>query len=397
MARGGDKWDDECCAVHDGTIADFRKLNYQLQDITQWKKMLVRSGANMVRVGKVAGGVATVALIGTGAGAVAAPAIGGAIGSMAGLSGAAATSHGLAVLGGGALAAGGLGMAGGTAAILLAAGALGGIGGGVLVNKYAGDIQGFRITKQHRGKKTAPRIIFINGFLSENQSLFDDWKPTLQAHFSDSPWYDVDWESKRLRDLGKLTLISGTTTALNKATQEAAKHAGKQAAKKLGPAALLSALLDIGGNPWWVAMAKAEKTGHLLADLISRTAPDSEYILLGHSLGAKVVYHTLQALAGRRGVPRRIRDVHLLGGAVGSNDVTWRGLSSAVSGRIYNYYSSNDQVLRILYRVGTLFTSDPIGRNRINLRSTKVKSHDVTALVGGHGEFKGRLVDYIKT
>ena len=74
MARGGDKWDGECCAVHDGSIADFKTLNRSLSDITKIRLITKRSDKNMLKVGKIAGGVGAVALVATGVGA-AVPAI----------------------------------------------------------------------------------------------------------------------------------------------------------------------------------------------------------------------------------------------------------------------------------------------------------------------------------
>jgi hypothetical protein len=395
MARGGDKWDDECCAVHDGSIADFRTLKIPLSDITKLRRITKRSGKNMVKVGKIAGGVGAVAVVATGVGAVAAPAIGGAIGSLGGLSGAAATSHGLAVLGGGALSAGGLGMAGGTVAVALTVGSLGGVGGGILVNKYVGDIQGFDIKKRHAGKSDQPNIIFVNGFLNQNQSLIEGWKPTLQKHYPSSNWYEVDWESKKLRDLGALAAKSGSKKAFTKIFKEVAKKAKKQSPKKLGPLAVLSTLLDLGGNPFWVALHKAQQTGYLLADLIIRTGAEKRYVLMGHSLGARVCYFTLQALSKRK-EGKRISEVHLLGGAVGSAKKDWYGLSSAVMGKIYNYYSLNDDILRILYSTSTLFQSAPIGRNKISIKNKTIRSYDVTKYVPGHTKYKTHLADYLK-
>ena len=393
MARGG-KWDDECCAVHDGSIADFKTLNKSLPDITKWRLLTKRSGKNMVKAGKVVGGIGAVALVATGVGAAVAPAIGGALGGLGGLSGAAATSHGLAVLGGGSLSAGGLGMAGGTAVVALTAGALGGVGGGILVNKYVGEIQGFDIKQRHKGKDAQPSVIFVNGFLNQNQSLIAGWKPTLTRHFPESNWYEIDWESKRLRDLGTLAAKTGANKAIKKMAVEAAKKASKQAAKKLGPLAVFAGILDIGGNPFWVAMSKAKQTGYLLADLILRTDPEKRYVLMGHSLGARVVYYTLQILAKRK-EKNRIVEVHLLGGAVGSSKKDWYGFSPYVLGHINNYFSLNDSILKILYKTSTLFSSNPIGRNSIQIKTPTVRNLDVTNTVSGHSQYRAGLKNYL--
>jgi len=393
MARSGIKWDDECCAVHDGTIGSFESLRIRLKDITEWKLVTRHRGVNIARIGKIAGGSVAVGLVATGAGAVLAPAAGGAVGAFKGLSGATAIKHGLAILGRGALAAGGFGMAGGTAVIAVGTGMLGGVGGGVLVNKYVGEIDGFDIKTHRRGSGT--QIVFINGLGSQSKSLLHHWKPTLRYNFGNNTWYELEWESKRRSDLGKLIRKELYKRTFRKTLEIAAKTATKQAAKKLSPAFWLSTLLEFGGNPWFVALSKAQKTGQLLADLILRADGRARYVLMGHSLGARVIYYTLQALAKAKVKQPRIREVHLLGGAVGRDRKSWTGIDSAVSGQICNYYSENDEVLRVLYKPGTLFMSKPIGRAPILYRSTKIRNINVTNLVNGHNEFKKHFHEFI--
>ena len=55
-------------------------------------------------------------------------------------------------------------------------------------------------------------------------------------------------------------------------------------------------------------------TGAILGDVIART-PDESYILVGHSLGARVMVTAAQALGTMAGAPR-LEDVHLLGAAI---------------------------------------------------------------------------------
>lgn len=352
MARAGKTWDDECCAVHDGTIGSFDSLRIRLKNITKWRLVTKREGANIAASAKIAG---------------------------------------VAVLGGGAVV---VGMAGGAIVITVGTGLLGTFGGGILVNKFVGEIDGFDINTRHRGSGT--QVIFINGLLSQDESLLQDWRPTLQDNFANNTWCELAWESKRLRDLGKLALKGAQKVAFLKGLEIAAKKGTKQAAKKFSPAILLPMVLELGGNPWFVALSKAQKTGQLLADLILRADGRARYVLFGHSLGSRVIYYTLQALAEADLKQPRIREVHLLGGAVGRDQKAWTGIDSAVSGPIYNYFSKKDDVLRVLYKMGTFFTSEPIGRGPIESNSNKIYNVDVTDDVGGHGEFKKNLPMYIR-
>jgi len=80
----------------------------------------------------------------------------------------------------------------------------------------------------------------------------------------------------------------------------------------------------------------------------------------GHSLGARVIYYALSALSTKRN-GRPIKEVYLLGGAVGNDEASWRGAASAVVGNIYNLYSDRDRVLAALYKMATAGQSAPSG------------------------------------
>jgi len=385
MSKGG-KWDNELCAEHDGSIASFDSLTLQLDDISDYEKIFKRNSYNLQKGAKIAafslGGAAVLGPLAL----AAAPAIGGAYGAaVLGFSGAVAESAGLAAIGGGAIAANGLGMAGGAAIIGAVGAALGGVSSGVISNSYFQEVKGFKIEKIKSG--TGPKILFIDGFLTENTPAPDDWNKALALTYPDNPWYYVRWESKRLLSLGKNLSGHGGQAVAQKFITKWAKQAAKQAAKKIGPIGWIATALGIVSNPWSVATIKAGQTGVLLAVLIARTK--SDYILFGHSLGARVIYYCLECLKGKS--DNFIADVHLLGGAVGNNSVEWEKTGLAVKGKINNYYSSNDWILATFYKAGTFFASTPIGRNPIQSNTKTINNVDVTDTVSGHTKHKENL------
>jgi pimeloyl-ACP methyl ester carboxylesterase len=136
-------------------------------------------------------------------------------------------------------------------------------------------------------------------------------------------------------------------------------------------------------------MAKASITGVFLADILARTR-DQEFILMGHSLGARVVYYTLQALATKK--QQIVRDAYLLGGAVGvGDDDAWLSATTAVKNIIHNCYSRKDIVLTCLYQGGNALMSKPVGIRPIKTQSDKIRNWDYSELIGGHSEWKTRL------
>ena len=139
------------------------------------------------------------------------------------------------------------------------------------------------------------------------------------------------------------------------------------------------------GNRWCCV------TGVLLSDIISRTQGD--YILCGHSLGARVIYYALTSLSTKE--EKWIKHVHLLGGAVGNKKKDWEQAANAVDGTIVNYYSEKDMVLATHFKVGTLFSSVPIGKNVIDVDG--VVDVNVTEQVTGHTMYKDRFSLFAKT
>ncbi len=394
-------WSGNFCSVHEGTIAKFETLNWKLSTISEYRDIVEREERNYKKIGTTAaftiGGAAVIAPLAL----AAAPAVGGAIGaSLLGYSGAAATNAGLATLGGGALAAGGAGMAGGVAVVTAAGTALGGRYGAVISNSYYGDIDGFEIIKIKPGK--GPSIICIDGFLTEkSKEAPDKWLCDLSKVYPENEIFYVKWEAKRLQDIANSASLVGGKEIAKKGLLGFAKSASKTAATKLAPVGIAFQALGLATNPWSVAGVKAYQTGALLADIIART--DKEYILIGHSLGARVIYSCLASLKTKDEF--FIKDVHLLGGAVNnncssnkdsSNSVNWSGINNSVSGNINNYFSSNDSVLKYLYKVGEGVKFDlgsPVGRHAIN--NTKINNVDVSNHVSGHTEYKEKMESFL--
>jgi len=388
MAKSG-KWNNELCAEHDGSIASFKRLDLQLADISEYKKIFKRESRNLKRIGTIyalsLGGAIAIGPCAF----LAAPAIGGAVGAAMGLTGIAATNAGLAAIGGGALVAGGFGMAGGAAIVGATGAALGGTLGGVISNSYFGDISGFEIEKVKDGD--SPAVLFIDGFLTQKKTAPDDWKQQLKILYPDKAWYYLRWESKKLYDIGKTIGSHAGKATIGIIAAQWVKSASKAGVKKAGPLGVALTALDLVNNPWSVASVKAAQTGILLSDIISRTQTD--YILCGHSLGARVIYYTLASLSTKE--EKWIKHVHLLGGAVGNKKKDWEQAANAVDGPIVNYYSEKDMVLSTLYKMGTLFSSAPIGKNVIDIGG--VVDVDVTEQVTGHTMYKDRFSIFAKT
>ena len=370
------------CAEHRHDIPSFKKGDAKIESLEDYEEFLEYEQPNLSRTTKIGGSVlAGLAVLGT-AGVAAAPAIGGALGTLiGGYSGAAATSYGLALLGGGSLAAGGLGMAGGTFVIATVGAALGGAVGASVTNAYVREDKSFRIELLRSGDGVP--VVVCNGFLSEGSSGWGEWKELISNRYPDSPVYKLHWGAKELKDLGILAGYGSVKIAAPTALKSAAMSATKQGGKKLlpvGPALFAS---ELAKNPWHVAKSRADKTGVILADLLARTkAP--KYVLVGHSLGARVMAIAAESLGTNQEAPR-LEAVHLTGAAIGANS-DWDALVAGVDDAVYNYFSTNDKVLKYLYTVA-MGGQKAAGQAGFNPCPSKLKNIDVSSKVERHSDY----------
>jgi hypothetical protein len=106
-------------------------------------------------------------------------------------------------------------------------------------------------------------------------------------------------------------------------------------------------------------------------------------VLVGHSLGARVMLSAAHGL-GSRGSDSQLESVHLLGAAVNAeNDLTNGG--NAVTGTVWNYWSRNDEILGKWYRSAQL-GEQAAGAVGFSTTHPNVKNRNVSRQVAGHSE-----------
>lgn len=392
-----DNWNDELCAEHDGSMPNFARANDKIRELGEFRQLMKPKERNLYGLAKNAGVVVGgVAAVGTGA-AVVAPGIAAALGS-AGILGAASTGTAISSLSGAALTSASLSAIGPAGlSIITATGAgLGGRAGFGIANSYLKDIPdydfGFRRAPV---KDSGHRIVFVNGFMTEDDKDGHDWCEGLEGYSDNSALWYLSWESKTLLELGKTFSGTGGNLLSGSVLAKAAGLASKQAAKSLSIASHALTLSKAASNPWHSAMLNAEKAGALLAEAISRTEGKT-FTLMGHSLGARVVFFALLALATKDPEKRFVDKAILMGGAVGRTDTeSWDSAASAVSEGIYNCYSNKDRVLQLLYQGANVGLSTPAGLGAASSSCDSVTNVDFSDLIDGHNAWKPNLKEVL--
>ncbi len=371
------------CAEHRHEIPSFARAAEKVATLDDYERLMVFESRNLTAMSRLLlAGTAGVGVLATG-GLLAAPAVGGAVGTLVGgYTGAAASTYGLAFLGGGAVSAGGLGMVGGTAVIAAAGAALGSALGINVTKAYVSEDKSFRIESFRSGSGTP--VIVARGFMTESDP---NWRWAIQMierRYPDSPIYRLHWGSKELKNLGSFAFSSvGKRQAVSLAGRAAAR-ATRQGAKILGAGATPVLIAhELAKNPWHTAMVRADRTGVALAGILAHTLTD-KYILVGHSLGARAMITAAENLGMGRDSPQ-IEAIHLLGAAEGKKN-DWRPLSDAVTGSIFNYFSTNDAVLKYLFAAAQV-GSVALGLRGFTSKFPNIKDRDVSSQVKGHSDY----------
>ncbi|MGE0818198.1 MAG: DUF726 domain-containing protein [Candidatus Nanopelagicales bacterium] len=374
------------CAEHRHDIPAFDKLASRLTDLEELPDWLAFERRNLAAATKVTAAAGVAAVVLAPAALLAAPAIGGALGgSMLGgsLSGAAATSHGLAMLGGGALGSGPLafGMLGGTVVVTAAGAALGGSLGAAATSAYVRDDSSFKIVKLRDGD--GPAVLLASGFLTEKDDGWGSWRRIIDDRYLHAPVYRVFWGSKELGDVWALLGSTGSKAAIARATAQAAMRGSRKAAAKVPWLMAPFLAHDLAANPWMVAKNRAEMTGAALADILART-DQAPYVLVGHSLGARVMATAAAAMSTMPGTAR-LESVHLLGAAIAAES-DHRALGESVTGIVWNYFSSRDKVLAAAYRAAQL-RQQAAGSVGLRTKQPRIKNVDLSRQVTGHSDY----------
>jgi hypothetical protein len=85
----------------------------------------------------------------------------------------------------------------------------------------------------------------------------------------------------------------------------------------------------------------------------------------------------------------RIDTIHLLGAAEGKKR-DWSRLSGAVAGSVYNYFSTNDAVLKYAYAAAQA-GSVAVGLHGFTTKFPNIKDRDVSSQVKSHFDYFGHV------
>ena len=221
-----------------------------------------------------------------------------------------------------------------------------------------------------------PTIITIDGFLSDNNAVDNEWEEAINRYYLNNEWFHLKWKSKSLMDL-----INNFSV-----------HIGiRGLVSVVLPYSIVLHPISIAQNTWYKALSNSRIAGNDLAEILIKNK-SQEFILMGHSLGGNVIYNCLKELSSKN--MTIINEVHILGGAVNNSKENWSLVLKSVKHNVFNYFSKKDKILKFAYSIST---NDrfPIGRNKIDMK--EIINLDVSNKVNGHMNFKKEYKNLIES
>lgn len=198
-------------------------------------------------------------------------------------------------------------------------------------------------------------VIISKGFLSEESQGWGNFDRMVNERYPDSLVFRVFWTAKKRIEVMQVLNLPR---------------------------------MIVKSDPWTESRKNAEEAGRALAFIIREAAPQN-FVLVGHSLGARVMAYAVKQLAAF-GLPPQLETVHLTGAAI-SQDKNWGSLPDAVRGNIYNYYSNNDAVLRFGYDMTRLHMTHAVGLSGFVEKHPRLVNVDCSDFIDGHQEYFTKL------
>jgi len=251
------------------------------------------------------------------------------------------------------------------------------------------DVDGVSIQQLRQG--SGARVLVANGFLSQSVTGWDRWKRAVTERYPGHPVSRVRWEAQVLESLKPLENFLDLGGDPNKLLAEAKRQILKPlAALKEGkrPDLPVPAVVVEAPAKWAIAKQRATDTGQALAAAIKNTPDEEKFILMGFSLGARVMATTALSLA-EQGIHDKLIAVHLIGAAI-SRSAKWQPITEAVTEGVWNYWSKHDSVLSTLYRIAE-GGATPFGLAGMNLEGPKAHDVDVSNEVFNHRGYLGAI------
>lgn len=238
--------------------------------------------------------------------------------------------------------------------------------------------------------KSLSVCVCISGEIKTDDDITKPWLEVFPNCYCDL--YCLKWENHLLQTLGSLieTMLSQEFAITASKIWLQYTVASALSFSLTWPLALIKYAANLD-NAYLLLRERAQQAGRILAEALSdkNTVGQRPVILIGYSMGARVIFYCLKYLHSKK-LYNIVSNAIFIGLPATTNVKVWNNIRMVVTNRIVNVYSKNDWLLGFLYRYME-WKINVAGLTPVN--APYVENYDVSGIVTSHLDYKLKLKD----
>ncbi|CAD2099767.1 conserved protein, unknown function [Plasmodium vinckei] len=241
--------------------------------------------------------------------------------------------------------------------------------------------------------KSLSVAVCVSGEIQTDDDITLPWINAFPSSYCDL--YALKWENHLLKTLGSLieTMLSQEFAITASKIWLQYTIASTLSAALAWPLALIKYASNLD-NVYLVIRERAQQAGRILAEALSdrNTVGQRPVILIGYSVGARVIFYCLKYLYAKK-LYNIVSNAIFIGLPATTSTRIWSQIRMTVTNRVINVYSKNDWLLGFLYRymewklnvAGLMPINDP-----------SIENYDASGIIHSHLDYKRKLKDIFR-
>ncbi|KMZ97578.1 hypothetical protein PVNG_01315 [Plasmodium vivax North Korean] len=238
--------------------------------------------------------------------------------------------------------------------------------------------------------KSLSVCVCVSGEIQTDEDITNPWIDVFPNCYCDL--YALKWENHLLKTLGSLieTMLSQEFAITASRIWLQYTIASTLSAALTWPLALIKYASSLD-NVYLLIRERAQQAGRILADALSdkNTVGQRPVILIGYSVGARVIFYCLKYLHAKK-LYNIVSNAIFIGLPATTSTRVWEKIRMVVTNRVINVYSKNDWLLGFLYRYMEWKLS-VAGLIAVNVPN--VENYDASGIIHSHLDYKRKLKD----
>ncbi|MEA5536527.1 DUF726 domain-containing protein [Crocosphaera sp. XPORK-15E] len=219
-----------------------------------------------------------------------------------------------------------------------------------IIGTYAMQKPYIKLIQANKGRNEA--LIFVNGYQMKDNENSKLWSSYLRRANWKGSIYQLWWDS-------------------------GSEYGRKYSMSPLGKIPILNELVHSYPH-WRMVLKRAKISGSKYLPSLLLSIPENEVSFIGYSLGCRLIHYGLQEFDSRLSLTS-LKNIILLAGAI--RTIRWEKIAINITGKIYNLYNRDDDVLNYLFTHFGAYPYKPCGVKKIKTQCQNIENIDITQLI----------------